>query len=178
MQNSGRKYMSCSNKKSAYFPLFVSLEGKKALVAGGGIIGTRRAGVLADFGAEVTVVAPDISDEIRRLGEAGRLEIRKRNFQAEDLEGICIAVAATGDVELNSRIADESRRLGILYNNASNKDECNFFFPAVVRHEDMIIGINGSGNNHRGVKEMREKIQALVCGEDDNSCRISKFGDR
>ena len=39
------------------FPLFVSLEGRRAVVIGGGTVGLRRAKVLRDFGADVAVIA-------------------------------------------------------------------------------------------------------------------------
>lgn len=38
------------------FPLFIDLNGRKAVVVGGGTVGLRRAEALADFGAAVTVV--------------------------------------------------------------------------------------------------------------------------
>ena len=42
-----------------YFPLFVDLRGKKILIAGAGKIAARRATALVEFGADVTVVAPE-----------------------------------------------------------------------------------------------------------------------
>lgn len=41
------------------FPLFVDLEGARAVVVGGGTVACRRIQVLLRFGAYVTVIAPD-----------------------------------------------------------------------------------------------------------------------
>ena len=55
---------------SRYFPLFIDLEGKKIAVVGAGKIASRRIRTLLEFGAELTVLAPEASEEVRCL--AGR----------------------------------------------------------------------------------------------------------
>lgn len=54
-------------KKNRYFPLFLSLEGKRIFIAGAGKIAARRAGVLLSFGAKVFVTAPECCGEMRAL---------------------------------------------------------------------------------------------------------------
>ena len=49
------------------FPLFIDLTGRKAVVVGGGAVGLRRAKALRRYGAEVTVVSPDLAGD---AGEA------------------------------------------------------------------------------------------------------------
>lgn len=51
----------------SYFPMFVQLEGASCLVVGGGAVAARKVRALLDFGAQVTVVAPEIGEEIRRM---------------------------------------------------------------------------------------------------------------
>ena len=46
------------------FPLFLDLTGRRAVVLGGGTVGLRRAEALAQFGAEVTVIAPRLVREL------------------------------------------------------------------------------------------------------------------
>ena len=50
----------------AYFPMFIDIEKKKCLVAGGGTVALRKVRVLLDFGAQVMVVAPQIDSQILR----------------------------------------------------------------------------------------------------------------
>lgn len=49
----------------AYFPLFVDLEGRQVLVVGGGKIAMRRVRTLLEFGCEITVVSPEVCEELR-----------------------------------------------------------------------------------------------------------------
>ena len=53
----------------AYFPLFVDLEGRQVLVVGGGKIAARRIRTLLEFGCEITVVAPEVGEELREMLE-------------------------------------------------------------------------------------------------------------
>lgn len=52
------------------FPLFIDLKDKKVLVVGAGAIAARRATVLVEFGAKVTVVAPEEGSGEQRQSSA------------------------------------------------------------------------------------------------------------
>ena len=51
-------------QKEIRFPLFIDLNGRKAVVVGGGAIACRRAGVLRTFGAQVTLIALEWKEHI------------------------------------------------------------------------------------------------------------------
>ena len=82
-------------------PLFLRLGDKLALVVGGGAVAERKIASLLDVGARVRVVAPDASDEVKRLAREGRVEWRERAFEDADVEGEGVAPPAllvVGDV--------------------------------------------------------------------------------
>lgn len=87
----------------AYFPMFIDIEKKKCLVAGGGTVALRKVRVLLDFGAQITVVAPQIDPQILQL--TGNVCVKERTFEPEDLKECVLVVAATDDVTENHRIA-------------------------------------------------------------------------
>ena len=143
------------------------MEGKPVVAVGAGTVGTRRIKALEGFGALVTVIAPDVSREVETLQEEGRVTLLRREYREGDLKGAEIVIAATDDATLNSSIAEEGKSLGMLVSSASNKEECGFFFPAIVRSGDMVIGINGNGRDHRGVRKVRETIEKAVKDQED-----------
>ena len=81
------------------FPLFIDIEGKNVLVVGGGNIGMRRAKILADFGANVTV----ISETIKNIN-GNNIKYINRKFEDSDIDNSFIVVAATNDRQVNHRI--------------------------------------------------------------------------
>ncbi len=53
------------------YPLFLKLDNKKCLVIGGGVIAERKTQSLIDAGATVTLISPDVTDEIKILTDNG-----------------------------------------------------------------------------------------------------------
>lgn len=149
-----------------YFPIFVDLTDREILVVGGGTVASRRIRVLTGFCEHITVVAPEVSGEIARSisSEPGgcRLTVFQRSFEPSDLDGRHLVLAATDDAGLNRRIAEMCRAKGIPVNDCSDRRFCDFQFPSVVRDEDVVIGINASGKNHRLVKETRKRIERCL----------------
>lgn len=142
-----------------YFPIFVSLAGKKVTVVGGGKIAARRIGVLVQYGAYIRVVAPSICEEIREL-DKGSLEIIERYYQSKDLEGSFMVIAATDKREVNKMIGSDAKAIGAQVSVADSREECSFYFPAVVRNENMSMGLVSDGTDHKGAakaaRELRE----------------------
>ena len=141
------------------FPLFMDLTGKRVVVVGGGTIGLRRAGVLRDFGAEVTVIAP--------AGQEKPKGVRyiRRPYGTGDLTGAFLAVAATDDRAVNRAVYEEAKRLGIPVNVCDCQSECDFFFPAICRAETLVAGVVGDGSDHRktarAAKAIRKTLEEL-----------------
>ncbi|MDO4323654.1 MAG: bifunctional precorrin-2 dehydrogenase/sirohydrochlorin ferrochelatase [Lachnospiraceae bacterium] len=158
-----------------FFPLFVDLSGKEILVVGAGTIASRRIRTLCDFSKKITVIAPEVTPEVRELAELRRVKLQRRRFEMTDLEGKDMVLAATDDDGLNQAIAEKCRALGIPVNSSSNQALCDFQFPSVVQDGDVVIGLNASGKNHRLVKETRKKVeQCLQVTDKDSKYKDSK----
>lgn len=143
-----------------YFPVFINLEGKKALMVGGGNIAGRRVKGLLAFGAEVTVVAPTVSDQIRVLAsQYDTLRIEERTFAPGEIEGYDVALAATDDPAVDDAVYSESREKHIPVSVASDQSKCDFYFPGLIETEDVVIGVCSGGKNHSKVREVCAKIR-------------------
>lgn len=146
---------------SAYrFPLFIDLNGKKAVVVGGGKIALRRVGVLLDFGADVTIIAPDCA----AVPEGAAF--LQRPYQAGDLDGAFLAVAATDNREVNRQVGLEAAQRGILVSVADRKEESTFFFPAICTGSGLVAGVVSGGEEHKktaaAAREIRKVLEALA----------------
>ncbi len=145
----------------SYFPMFVDLSEKKILVAGGGRIAARRVETLLLFAKHITVVSPKLCDTLAGLAGQGTVEYRKRCWREDDLAGCDIVLAATNDKAVNHRIWEAATANGILVNVADDKSRCDFFFPAVVTCDDMVVGISSGGRDPGKVRKLREKIGGM-----------------
>lgn len=152
----------------AYFPLFIELESKKALVAGGGRIAARRTGVLLEFGVRVTVVSPEISEEMRTLiagAPDGRIVWIQREYESGDCETCELALAATNQREVNHRVFLDASAAGIPVNICDKKEECSFYFPGIAKSGSLVAGITAGGNDHGLARRMTEEVRNLFIKE-------------
>lgn len=159
---------------NGYFPMFFDVEGKKVLIVGAGTIALRRVETLLSFGASITVAAPDWKETIGRYRDAGRLRLIERAYTPDLVQSeYFILIAATSDVELNHEICEEGRKQGILVNNASDKSQCDFYFPAIVSQGDVVAGVCAGGKNHRLVRQaaagMRSWLKQFMSSYEDNT---------
>lgn len=146
----------------AYFPLFFDIEAKKILVVGGGNIATRRTEVLLEFGAAITVVSQDLSEKMVAWQKEGKLNIKKKAFAKEDIYGMELVLSATNCSETEQMVYQLCKASGILVNLASDRTKCDFYFPAVIKNEDMVIGLTSGGIDHHAVKRMAGELRELL----------------
>ena len=144
-----------------YFPMFIDLTDRKIFVAGGGRIARRRIEALVKFGADIHVAAPRVCPEIALLAGEGKIKTVLREYRPSDLEGMDFAIAATNDREVNRAVYEECRKRGIPVNVADDKTLCDFYFPALVLTDDVVIGIGSGGESPGRVKEVRQRIEKL-----------------
>lgn len=154
-----------SGPSRTHFPLFVDCTGKRALVVGGGKIAARRLLSLAKFTFEITVVAPEVRDEIRLLADAGRIDCLCRRFEDADLDGAFLVVAATDDRAVNHRIAALARHRGVWASIADCRGEGSFFFPAIAEGGRVTAGVCGDGTSHHDVSAAAKKIREVLQDE-------------
>ncbi len=152
-----------------YFPLYVDLTEKNILFAGGGKIAARRVHILMRFAKHITVVAPRFEESFGELEEESQIRLVQRTFDFSDLIGRDLVFAATDDTELNRQIYEACKEQGIPVNVCSDQNLCDFQFPSVVISDDVVIGINASGKNHRRVEQVRQELEKYQTGD---SCSL------
>lgn len=142
----------------AYFPFMIQLEDKVCLLVGGGNVAARKAEMMLSFGAKVHLVAEHVSDKIWKMDEAN-LTIQERRYQPEDLEDVDIVIMATDDSTLNSEVAAICRERRILVNVVDVKKDCGFYFPAIVRQDDVVVAVSTGGNSPGLASKIKKEIQ-------------------
>lgn len=153
-------------------PLFLRLDGQPCLVVGGGAVAARKVEALARAGARITVVAPRTGPAIGKLAADGRLRIEERRFVDEDVHGVLLAVAATGDREVNRRVYEACRARGVLVNTVDDPSLCTATFPAIVDRGPVTVAVSTGGSAPALARHLREKIERLLPAGTD---RLARF---
>ncbi|ACG74487.1 uroporphyrin-III C-methyltransferase [Anaeromyxobacter sp. K] len=138
-------------------PLFVKLAGREVVVVGGGAMAAVRVRQLAEAGARVKVVAPQIREDVAGLAA----ELVRRPFRGGDLDGAWFAVAAaTPEVNRDVARAAEARR--ILVNAVDDPEHATAYTAGVVRRGDATVAISTAGRAPALAGLLREAVDALL----------------
>lgn len=149
----------------ARLPVFLSLEGRRVVLAGGSEAAAWKAELLAAAGAQVAVYALSICDELARLAEesvAGAIVLHRRAWRAADLAGASIAVGAFEDEETAEAFAAAARAAGVPVNVVDKPAFCDFSFGAIVNRSPLVIGISTDGAAPVFAQAIRARLEALL----------------
>lgn len=139
----------------------LKLRGRRSLVVGGGDVGLEKVEGLLACDGDVTVVAPDLQPELRRLADEGSIEWVARAYEPSDLEGTFMVIAATNDSEVNIGVYDDAEKRAMLVNVVDVPPLCNFILPAIVRTGPLAIAISTAGASPALAKRMKREIAQL-----------------
>jgi precorrin-2 dehydrogenase/sirohydrochlorin ferrochelatase len=145
-----------------YFPAFVDSKDRRVVVAGGGRVAGRRIRTLKMFEFEVTVVAPELTEELAAMAEKGEFRFVQEKFQPEMAEDAGMVLACTDDRDLNRRTGEYCRSRGIAVNVCDAREESTFWFPAVAVNDQLTVGLVGSGDDHEETKRAAAGLREIV----------------
>lgn len=147
------------------FPIFVKIEQLHVLIVGGGYVGLEKlTAVLGNSpDARVTLVAPDIRDEIRELArQQPTLQLIQELYHERHLVGKDLVIAGTNVKAVNQQVQLDCKAHRILVNVADTPDLCDFYLSSVVKKGDLKIAISTNGKSPTFAKRFREVLEELL----------------
>lgn len=166
-------------------PVSLISEGRPCVVVGAGAIARRKIGHLLDAGAAVTVVSPDVPDELVGLRDEHALSIKQRAFAPDDVKSAFVVFAATNDAAANAAVVDACRAQKVLCCAVdANWRDGDFVTPATVRKGPLSVAVSTSGQSCRRSRMIKESLgrhldkvdqaDLLVIGTSHNVLRLSE----
>ena len=149
----------------ARLPVFLALEGKRAVIAGGSAPAAWKAELLSAAGARVDVFAVDISDELRALAADpphGAMTVYRRRWMADDVRGAAVAIGAFEHDADAAVFAQAARAAGVPVNVIDKPRFCDFAFGAIVNRSPLVIGISTDGAAPVFAQAIRTKLETLL----------------
>jgi precorrin-2 dehydrogenase / sirohydrochlorin ferrochelatase len=141
------------------FPIFLKLDGRRALVVGAGTVAEGKIRGLLEAGASIEVVAPEAVFQVQKWAGEGVVEWKSRAFQTSDLDQVSLVIAATSSPELNAQVFKEAKARKVLCNAVDDPENCDFYYPAVVRRGDLQIAISTNGRSPALAQRLRQELE-------------------
>lgn len=141
-----------------YYPVFLNLRNRKAVVVGGGTVAERKVNTLLKAGALVTVVSPVITKKIDKLKKQGRIVHARREYRKSDIRDAFIVIAGTSSSRINARVARDAPHL---INVIDMPSEGNFIAPSLVQRGSLTIAISTEGSSPAVSRAIRQELEKL-----------------
>lgn len=135
------------------FPFMHEIEGARVVLVGGGTVAAHKAQRLAPFGVQLIVCAHEVLPELKALAHAVYTE-----YAPKLLDGASFAIAATDDRALNACVCADCRARHIPVNCVDDKENCDFFFPALIVRGEVSIGVSTGGASPLLAALLRDRL--------------------
>ncbi len=145
-----------------YLPIFLKLRGQTCLVVGGGQVALRKVHMLLRAGARLRLVAPQVSPEISALLMAAEHDVHIRAYQADDLDGVELVIAATDDEVVNRRVHADASARHLPVNVVDNPPLCSFIFPSIVDRSPLVVAVSSGGTSPVLARLLRSRLETLI----------------
>jgi precorrin-2 dehydrogenase/sirohydrochlorin ferrochelatase len=145
-----------------YYPSFLNLIGKRAVVIGGGRVAERKILTLLKADARVTVISPQLTKRIEKEKRKNNIKHISRHYRKGDLKNAFIIIAATDSQAINKHISEDAL---CLVNVVDAPSLCNFIVPSVVKRGPLTIAISTSGVSPAFSKSIRKELEKLYSSE-------------
>jgi uroporphyrin-III C-methyltransferase/precorrin-2 dehydrogenase/sirohydrochlorin ferrochelatase len=149
----------------------LKLEGRRVLVVGAGPVAAGKLRALLNAGARITVVAPQVVDEIAALEP--RIEIARRPFEPSDLDGVCYVVAAAPPA-VNREVSRAADARGLFVNAVDDMENASAYLGGIVQKSGVTIAISTDGEAPALAGLLREALEVLLPDDLDRWMALSK----
>ena len=127
------------------------------LVVGGGSVALRKVHGLIGARARVTVVAPQICEELQQLGEA-KIVLIQRTYQSGEAAKYRLVFAATSSRDVNRQVYLDADAAGVFVNSADDPGSCTFMLPSIAKMEPIVVSVSTAGTSPSLAVFIRDQI--------------------
>jgi len=152
-----------------YYPIFLDVRGRHAVVVGGGKVAERKVRKLLRAGAVVRVISPELTPGLDRLAREHKIQLKRRRFRKGDLgrrrankRSPLLVFAATDDPAAQFAVRRDARAAGALVNVANNAADCDFIVPASFTRRNLHVAISTSGTDPAFARLLRQRLSVEI----------------
>lgn len=149
-------------KRFPYYPIYIDIEERDVVIVGGGNVCARKAETMMKYGARVTIVSPEFTEEIEEWARAGKLALKRKTYEETDLDGAVLVIASTDHQSVNEQVAADCRRRKIPVNVVDVTPLCEFIVPAIIESGSIQIAVSTGGKSPAIARTLKEDLQRAI----------------
>ncbi len=156
------KRSAALGRKLDHLPIFLNVKGQRALVVGGGTLAARKADLLARAGCDLTVLTPEMNDDLARVVSEYKINHKTDDLTVNDVDGCVIVFGASADSAVNKKLHEMATAAGILVNISDTTDLCDFIMPAIVDRSPLLISISSGGATPLLTRMLKARFETTI----------------
>ena len=145
-----------------FLPVFLDIKGAHCLVVGGNETASRKAALLLQCGAIVTVIAPELSAGFTQLKDVDRIFHRVGDFSEDMLNDKSAVIVTTDDDALNRAVSEAARKRGIPVNVVDKPELCSFILPSIIDRSPVLVAVSTGGASPVLARLLRARLETLI----------------
>lgn len=145
-----------------FLPIFMNVKGENCLVIGGGNVASRKVFMLLRAGASVTVVSPELCQDLTIRKNEGEINCIERDFEDADISDSKIIIAATNNEAVNRHISELAKSKGIPVNVVDAPELCSFIVPSIIDRNPVQIAISTGGASPVLARLLRSRLETFI----------------
>ena len=144
------------------FPVFLNMQERNCLVVGGGQVAERKVLNLLEYKANITVVSPEVTDNLKQLITRHSIVWYNREFIPDDLENMSLVFVATDTGSVNQEVAFLCREKGILINAVDDPPNCDLYIPSILKRGSLTVAISTEGKSPAYAARLRRELEHII----------------
>lgn len=162
-----------------FLPLFHNLEKQNVLLVGGGSVALRKARLLLACGANLTVVAPEIDNDLMLLLKKHQCQHIQASYHTSHIAKSVLAIAATNDLLVNQHVSKDAKLSHIPVNVVDNPALSTVIFPAIIDRSPIMVAVSSGGKSPVLARLLRAKLETLLPNGYSKLAKLAeKFRDK
>ena len=145
-----------------YLPIFCRLQQRACLLVGGGEVAERKARLLMEAGAQLTVCALHFTPQFHLWAEQQALTLAPQPFDPALLADKWLVIAATDDPAVNQQVSDAAEAQRIFCNIVDAPQQAGFIMPSIIDRSPLMVAVSSGGRAPVLARLLREKLEALL----------------
>ena len=145
-----------------FLPIFLNVRAQPCLVVGGGEVAARKVELLLKAQAKITLIAPDLCKALAALHQSGKFTHVAATFQADQIGGQRVVIAATDDEAVNRAVAAAAQGKNIPVNVVDRPELCTFIMPAIIDRSPVVVAVSSGGASPVLARLLRARLESLV----------------
>lgn len=144
------------------FPMFLTMAGRRVVIAGGGEQAAQKARLILKTQATVEVWAPTLDPELEGLAAQGRIHHKTGPITPATFAGSALTFIATGCPGIDMALHALAKDAGAIVNVVDQPELCDAITPSIVDRDPVVVAIGTEGTAPVLARQIKTKLEETL----------------